>query len=71
MDEYTAMEESYKNGYDKGYADAEAKLVRCKDCKKAVRHELFPNSRRCLVEDCKFPHKKTHFCSYGERREGE
>ena len=22
MDEYTAMEESYKNGYDKGYADA-------------------------------------------------
>ena len=24
MDEYTAMEESYKNGYDKGYADAKA-----------------------------------------------
>ena len=28
MDEYTAMEESYKNGYDKGYADAKGELVR-------------------------------------------
>ena len=27
MDEYTAMEESYKNGYDKGYADAKANTV--------------------------------------------
>ena len=44
-------------------------VVRCKDCKKAVRHEIFPWSRRCKVEDCKFSHKETHFCSYGERRE--
>ena len=43
-------------------------VVRCKDCAKAVRHEIFPHSRRCKVEDCRFSHKKTHFCSYGERR---
>ena len=43
-------------------------VVRCKDCAKAVRHEIFPHSRRCKVEDCRFSHKETHFCSYGERR---
>ena len=31
MDEYTAMEESYKNGYDKGYADATPKWISVKD----------------------------------------
>ena len=46
-------------------------VVRCKDCVKAVRHEIFPNSRRCKVEDCRFSHKKTHFCSYGERKNDE
>ena len=46
-------------------------VVRCKDCKKAVRHEIFPHSRRCKVEDCKFSHKETHFCSYGERKDND
>ena len=46
-------------------------VVRCKDCKKAVRHEVFPWSRRCKMEDCKFSHKETHFCSYGERKDNE
>lgn len=27
MDEYTATEEAYKNGYDKGYADATPKWI--------------------------------------------
>ena len=45
-----------------------APVVRCKDCKKAKKHEIFPHSRRCSVEDCRFSHKETHFCSYGERR---
>ena len=44
-------------------------VVRCKDCAKAVRHEVFPRSRRCKVEDCRFSHKETHFCSYGEKRD--
>lgn len=43
--------------------------VQCKDCIKSVHHEIFPHSRRCKVEDCKFPHKETHFCSYGVRRD--
>lgn len=42
------------------------KVIRCKDCAKAVPHEIFPHSRRCKVEDCKFSHKETHFCSYAE-----
>lgn len=46
-------------------------VVRCKDCVKAVRHEVFPWSRRCKVEDCRFSHKETHFCSYGERKDNE
>ena len=43
-------------------------VVRCKDCVKAKKHEIFPHSRRCSVEDFRFSHKETHFCSYGERR---
>ena len=43
-------------------------VVRCKDCIHARRHEVFPHSRRCQNEDCRFSHKETHFCSYGERR---
>lgn len=43
-------------------------VVRCKDCQKAKKHEIFPHSRRCSVEDFRFSHKETHFCSYGERR---
>ena len=46
-------------------------VVRCKNCVKAVRHEIFPWSRRCKVEDCRFSHKETHFCSYGERKDNE
>lgn len=57
--------------YDKGYADgrrdAMDDLVRCKDCKKWEYDENFSGwcvewRRRTLGD---------HFCSYGERREGE
>lgn len=57
--------------YEKGWDDAMRSIVRCEECVKAVRHEVFPWSRRCKVEDCRFSHKKTHFCSYGERRTDE
>ena len=46
-------------------------VVRCKDCKHAVRHEIFPQSRRCKILDCKFSHRANHFCSYGERKDNE
>lgn len=48
-------------------ADA-VEVVRCKDCKNAKRHEVFPYSRRCRIEDYRLPHRADHFCSYGERR---
>ena len=74
MDEYTAMEESYKNGYDKGYADAEAKLVRCKDCKcgKRPKTAMFVGKFvNCALYDPMPMMRCNDFCSYGERREGE
>ena len=46
-------------------------VVRCKDCKKSTRHEIFPHSRRCSVEEYRFPHKENHFCSYGERGDND
>ena len=67
MDEYTAMEESYKNGYDKGYADAEAKLVRCKGCKHLEITGCYGECKRGYMGIV----KPWDFCSYGERREGE
>ena len=71
MDEHTATELAYKNGYDKGYADAKAELVRCEDCVHCfVRYS--ENEAYCGhpdgLNDCLRP---DDFCSYGERREGE
>ena len=34
MDNYTATEEAYKNGYEKGYADAKAKKKKRKPKKR-------------------------------------
>ena len=72
MDEHTATELAYKNGYEKGYADAKAELVRCKDCKhimhSAIYKKLFCTNIYGLRDICI---SKDDFCSYGERREGE
>lgn len=43
-------------------------VVRCKECKHAKQHQIFPFSRRCKIEDYRLPHRADHFCSYGERR---
>ena len=71
MDEYTAMEESYKNGYDKGYADAKGELVRCKDC--IGKSHWYKNNYGCTICGVSglFVVEDNDFCSYGERREGE
>ncbi len=75
MDNHTATEQAYKNGYlkgyDKGLEDAMASIVRCKDC--------IHNFVRYGEDECYCGHpdglndilKPNDFCSYGERREGE
>ena len=57
-----------RDQYNKGYADAKAELVRCKDCKH--RYTLQSGHSFCREH---FPLGKydDDFCSYGERREGE
>ena len=58
-----------RNQYEKGYADAKAELVRCRDCKHCSAntpdglHWCDEHERGSLMDD--------DFCSYGERREGE
>lgn len=55
--------------YEKGYADAMAFIVRCKNCKHCSNntpdgfHWCDEHERGSLCDD--------DFCSYGERREGE
>lgn len=61
MDEHTATELAYKNGYDKGYADAKGELVRCKDCKWWKQKGL------CPMPD----YNGESYCSYGERKADE
>lgn len=54
--------------YDKGYADAMASIVRCKDC-------VYRKERVCCNPSAGMwvgvELKDSDFCSYGERREGE
>lgn len=77
---FLVKEWGYRDHYTRGFEEAVDKVgntpavdavevVRCKDCAKAVRHEVFPWSRRCVVEDCRVTHRETHFCSYGERKD--
>ena len=62
--------------YNKGYADAKAELVRCKDCKhcklrypeKQIDKEATPG---WYCKEHKSYRRPDDFCSYGERREGE
>lgn len=45
------------------------KVVRCKDCKSGRVRPYSDDVIYCRVMGCAF--KAEHFCSYGERREGE
>lgn len=54
--------------YEKGYRDAMAELVRCKDCKHFDEH-----TSKCYVfcnneYEVQLAVDRDHFCSYGERR---
>ena len=67
--------------YDKGYADgkrdAEADLVRCKDCKYYREGEIFKDIKFCFRlrgdndKPVGYNFSEDDFCSRGERREGE
>lgn len=62
----------YGKGYADGKADAVAELVRCNSCDWYRKHEggICVNPK-CVKSwyGCQVPSE--HFCSYGERREGE
>ena len=58
----------YEKGYADGKADAEAALVRCKDCKKSIK--CSPGVV-CSRSNGLIGITENDFCSYGERREGE
>ena len=62
----------YDKGYEDGRSDAEAALVRCKDCKYWNEKEEVLGQCRCINWKGIWDYTKAYdFCSYGERREGE
>ena len=71
MAEITAKGMAYNHGYEHGYAqgkkDAEADLVRCKDCK---HYESCEGGKDfcCWHATGIVP---DDFCSYGERKDGD
>ena len=72
MDNHTATEQAYKNGYlkgyDKGLEDAlDVTIVRCKDCKFFI--EPTCSDGLCELDgNAKIIWRNEDFCSYGERR---
>ena len=48
-------------------------VVRCKDCKNAVNHPFMADSQKVVcTKSVNFRAVESgHYCSYGERREGE
>ena len=64
--------DQYNKGYTDGKADAMAELVHCQNCDWYREHE----DSICVNPKCGkswygCPVPPEHFCSYGERREGE
>ena len=68
MDEHTATEQSYKNGYQKGYDDAKAELVYCKECRSWSPHWLCGDNKGRCVANKPSVTDGNHFCSYGRRK---
>lgn len=71
MDKNTAYEQAYKNGYEKGKADAMASIVHCKECKhwsdgvpECTDHAKVCNIGFYMVGE-------NGYCVYGERKEEE
>ena len=70
MDNHTATELAYKNGYEQGLKDA-LKVVRCENCK---HYSLFRHCKLHSTEPDQYGQgamffvEKDFFCKYGERR---
>ena len=62
---------SYDRGqYDKGYADAMAKIVHCRNCVHATQYERTGDEFALLFCEKGVMHgKPMFFCGFGERRE--
>lgn len=74
MKQHEATETAYKNGYEKGKADAlkdsdTVKVVRCKDCVHwgGVTYGFI--CRKFSGLETKICMSADRYCSYGERRE--
>ena len=70
-----ALGVEYKDIYCKHFLEERpiedaVEVVRCKDCDKSKRSHLFGSGWRFCMNNSQH-HKDEHFCSYGERREGE
>ena len=53
------------------YAEDAVPVVRCKDCKHGeVDDPEFPSQYLCNYDGCAWNNAE-HFCSYGERKDGE
>ena len=65
MDKYTATEQAYKHGYEKGYADGERNAVTlCKNCQFSI-----PLSEKYKCRSQMGLNRTVHpneFCSWGE-----
>lgn len=67
-----------RDQYNKGYADRDAEIVRCKDCK-YFDHSDFGKGEECWCKHFVSTYDTTHchkvmeddFCAWGERREDE
>ena len=75
MDKYTIDEIQYKNGYRKGYEDGKRDAVEVVRCEKCEHWEKVYGGQFCrqfgYCNECKMDTPSDHFCSYGERSEGE
>ena len=75
MNEYTATETAFKNGYEKGKADAlkdsdMVKVVRCKDCRYYAESDFNGEILHgCEANGGLLDCTPNSFCSYGERKE--
>lgn len=67
MDEFTACELAYKQGYEKGKNDA-VPMVRCRDCKHMY---IFAGAgaRYCTAWGSFHGMGDDGFCGYGKRKE--
>ena len=67
MDKYTATEQAFKHGYEKGYAKAKSEIVYCKDCVFAEPNDASDNYVNCR-QLFGMAMTKDWYCADGERK---